>query len=234
VSASLTIDVDGLAGLACRPGGPWDGRLTSRSEHEFVWRGLRRVADVLASRGAVATFYVPGATLEENPSAFAELVAAGHEIGHHGYAHLPTTSLDAGGERDELLRGLHALSRIGVTPGGYRSPGWELTPATRDLLPELGFAWDSSLMADERPYRIGPIVELPVHWRLDDVPYWTALRDPREVLAIWTAEHDHADGHITYTIHPELTGRGHRLTLLEGLLDHVGSTITHGQAAAAV
>jgi pyrroline-5-carboxylate reductase len=82
--------------------------------------------------------------------------------------------------------------------------------------------------------RLGPLVELPVHWRLDDVPYWMALRDPREVLAIWTAEHDHAHGaHLTYTIHPELTGRGHRLTLLDGLLDHTGPTVTHGDAAAA-
>jgi peptidoglycan-N-acetylglucosamine deacetylase len=72
-----------------------------------------------------------------------------------------------------------------------------------------------------------------VHWRLDDVPYWTALRDPREVLAIWAAEFDQADGHITYTIHPELTGRGARLALLDGLLDHIGPTITHGDAAAA-
>jgi peptidoglycan/xylan/chitin deacetylase (PgdA/CDA1 family) len=230
VTVSVTVDVDGLAGLACRPGGPWEGRLTSRSEHEYVWRGLDRVVEVLERHGARATFYVPGATLLEAPSVFAELVAAGHEIGHHGFAHLPTTSCD---EREELERGIDALASIGVTARGYRSPGWELTPLTLSLLPELGFVWDSSLMADERPYRIGPLVELPVHWRLDDVPYWTALRDPREVLAIWAAEHDSADGHLTYTIHPELTGRGHRLALLDGLLDHVGPTITHGDAAAA-
>jgi peptidoglycan/xylan/chitin deacetylase (PgdA/CDA1 family) len=235
VTASVTVDVDGVAGLACRPGGPWAGRLTSRSEHEYVWRGLERVLAVLARHDARATFYVPGATVAENPGPLREVLAAGHEIAHHGFAHLPTTALAAAGEREELERGLSALQEhLGVTPAGYRSPGWELTPTTFALLPRLGFAWDSSLMADERPYRIGALVELPVHWRLDDVPYWTALRDPREVLAIWIAEHDHAETHITYTIHPEHTGRGHRLTLLEGLLDHVGSTITHGEAAAAI
>jgi peptidoglycan/xylan/chitin deacetylase (PgdA/CDA1 family) len=232
VSVSVTVDVDGLAGLACRPGGPWERRLSSRSEHEFVWRGLQRVLDVLARYDARATFYVPGATVDEDPGVFRELLAAGHEIAHHGYAHLPTATLDAAGEREELERGIHALARIGVAPGGYRSPGWELTPVTLSLLPRLGFLWDSSLMGDERPYRLGALVELPVHWRLDDVPYYTRLADPREVLAIWTAEHDHADGHITYTIHPELTGRGHRITLLEGLLDHTGPTITHGEACA--
>jgi peptidoglycan/xylan/chitin deacetylase (PgdA/CDA1 family) len=232
MTVSVTVDVDGVAGLACRPGGPWG--LTARSEHEYVWRGLERVLGVLERHRAVATFYVPGVTAAENPGALRELLAAGHEIGHHGHEHRPTGTLDAAGERDELLRGLDALAQAGVRPRGYRSPGWELTPATLALLPELGFAWDSSLMADEHPYRLGDLVELPVHWRLDDVPYWLAYRDPREVLAIWTAEHDHADGgHITYTIHPEHTGRGHRLTLLDGLLDHIGPTITHGAAAAA-
>jgi peptidoglycan-N-acetylglucosamine deacetylase len=232
VSAALTFDVDGLAGLACRPGGPWEGRLTPRSEHEYVWEGLRRVVRVLDRYGALATFYVPGATIDENPSACAELVAAGHDVAHHGYAHVRTTGLDPAGERAELERGIEALARIGVAPSGYRSPGWELTATTLALLPDLGFAWDSSLMGDERPYRLGSLVELPVHWRLDDVPYFTALRDPREVLAIWTAEYDAADHPVTYTMHPEITGRGHRLTLLEGLLDHVGSTVTHAEIAA--
>jgi peptidoglycan/xylan/chitin deacetylase (PgdA/CDA1 family) len=231
-SVSVTVDVDGLSGLACRAGGPWEGRLTARSEHEFVWRGLERILAVLDRCGARATFYVPGVTVEEDPGVFRDVLAAGHEIAHHGYAHLPTHTLDAAGERDELERGMAALAAIGVTPRGYRSPGWELTPVTLALLGELGFAWDSSLMGDDRPYRLGPLLELPVHWALDDVPYFSALRDARDVLAIWTAEHDAAEHHLTYTIHPEVTGRGHRLTLLERLLDHVGPTITHGQAAA--
>jgi peptidoglycan-N-acetylglucosamine deacetylase len=235
VTASITVDVDGVAGLACRPGGPWEGRLTSRSEHEYVWRGLARVLAVLERHDAVATFYVPGVTVLERPQVFAELLAAGHEIGHHGHRHLPTHTLDAVGERDELIRGLAVLQdHLDLTPAGYRSPGWELTPATLALLGELGFTWDSSLMGDEQPYRLGELIELPVHWRLDDVPYWLAHRDPREVLAIWTAEHEHADGHLTYTIHPEHTGRGHRLTLLDGLLDHIGPTITHSDACAAL
>jgi peptidoglycan/xylan/chitin deacetylase (PgdA/CDA1 family) len=234
VSVSVSVDVDGLAGLACRPGGPWEGRLTSRSEHEFVWRGLERVRAVFERHSARATFYVPGVTVEQHPGVFVELLAAGHEIAHHGYAHLPTHTLDRTGERDELERGLAALGAIGVTPAGYRSPGWELTPHTLTLLGQLGFAYDSSLMGDERPYRLaGGLIELPVHWRLDDVPYFTRHADPDDVLKIWTAEHDHATAHHTYTIHPEITGRGHRLTLLDRLLDHTGPTITHADAAAA-
>jgi peptidoglycan-N-acetylglucosamine deacetylase len=232
VSAAITVDVDGPAGLACRPGGPWDGRLTAQSEHDFVWSGLRRVVDVLSRYDARATFYVPGITIEERPAVFEELLAAGHHVAHHGYRHLPTMSLSAAEQRDELERGIASLALIGAATTGYRSPGWELTAATLALLPELGFAWDSSLMGDDRPYRLGSLTELPVHWRFDDVPYFTALRDPREVLAIWKAEHDAADHDVTYTIHPEFTGRGHRIVLLEGLLDHVGPTVLHAEMAA--
>jgi peptidoglycan-N-acetylglucosamine deacetylase len=234
MTVSVTVDVDGVAGLACRPGGPWENRLTSRSEHEFVWRGLERVLRVLERYGARATFYVPGVTAEEDPGVFREIVAAGHEIGHHGYRHLPTHTLDEAGEREELQRGIDALTLIGVTPRGYRSPGWELTSATLSLLPRLGFVWDSSLMGDERPYRIGDLVELPVHWRLDDVPYFMRYADPRHVLRIWTAEHDCANGHLTYTVHPEVIGRGPWIRLLEGLLDHAGIVASHGDACAAV
>lgn len=233
MTVSVTVDVDGPAGLATRPGGPWDGRLTSRSEHDFVWRGLERVVGVLDRYSACATFYVPGVIVEKDPGIFRELIAAGHEIAHHGYAHLPTHTLDPAGERAELERGLAALAAVGATAFGYRSPGWELTPLTLSLLPQLGFTWDSSLMADDRPYRLANgLLELPVHWSLDDVPYFDRHAPVAEIAATWIAEYDRADEHVTYTIHPELTGRGHRITLLERLLDHVGPTITHGEAAA--
>src|SRR5712691_11339494 len=52
-----------------------------------------------------------------------------------------------------LLRGLDALARIGVKPRGYRAPGWDVSAHTLDLLEELGFTWDSSLMANDlHPY----------------------------------------------------------------------------------
>jgi peptidoglycan/xylan/chitin deacetylase (PgdA/CDA1 family) len=233
VSVSITVDVDGRAGLACRPGGPWDGRLTAQSEHDYVWRGLERVVAVLDRFDARATFYVPGVTVEEDPGVFRELLAAGHEVAHHGYRHLPTPALDPAGEREELERGSAALEAIGVRPRGYRSPGWELTPVTLSLLPEMGFAWDSSLMADDRPYRLeNGMLELPVHWRLDDVPYLVRQASVAEIASTWTAEYDRSDGHLTYTIHPEFTGRGQCVELLERLLDHVGPTVTHGEAAA--
>ena len=229
----LTFDFDGISGFIAR------GAVTPTpvSRGEFGPRvGAPRLLALLRKYRIKSSWYVPGHTIETFPDAVRSVVEHGHEIGHHGWRHISPVALSRAEEEAELVRGNEAIMRIsGEYARGYRSPGWELTPATLELLPELGFAWDSSLMADERPYRLGELVELPVHWRLDDVPYWLAYRDPREVLAIWTAEYDAADGgHITFTIHPEHTGRGHRLTLLDGLLDHIGPTVKHSDACAAL
>jgi len=246
---SLTFDVDGEAGLACRPGSGWERRLSSRSEARFgIVRGLPRILDVLRSFGVAATFYVPGVVAERDAEAVREIAAAGHEVAHHGHAHLPSHRLGARRQREEIERGLAALEDcLGERPTGYRSPAWELTPVTLELIGEHGFAHDSSLMGDDRPYRLsthhGSLVELPVHWSLDDVPFLAfdpdrpaRLGHPAELLAAWIAEHDAARAeqrHLTYTMHPEVTGRGARLDLLRGLLEHAGgSPLTHRRAAA--
>ena len=82
----------------------------------------------------------------------AAILERGHEVATTGYMHAATDPLDDAGQRAELERGLEALDRYGVRPAGYRSPGWELTPETLAVLAKLGFRYDSSLMADDRPY----------------------------------------------------------------------------------
>lgn len=48
---------------------------------------LDSIVDLLASRGARATFFVSGATVAEAPRLARRLVAAGHELGNHSYTH---------------------------------------------------------------------------------------------------------------------------------------------------
>ena len=235
VAVALTFDVDGEA--------PWLGegpqnerRLTLLSQGRFgPVRGLGRVLDLLTELDIRATFYVPGHTADHHPEAMTAILAGGHEVGHHGYLHLGTEDLDAEGQRGELEAGLAALGRHGVRPAGYRSPGWELTPETLALLTELEFSYDSSLMADDRPYwetsginGARPLLELPGHWSLCDWPYfgWTPyhgglLADPARVERIWLEEYESARQEhraITYTMHPEAIGRGYLLRMLRRVL----------------
>ena len=50
-------------------------------------RCVDRILDMLESYGVKATFFVPGLTAERYPEVITRIAEAGHEIGHHGYAH---------------------------------------------------------------------------------------------------------------------------------------------------
>jgi peptidoglycan/xylan/chitin deacetylase (PgdA/CDA1 family) len=233
VAVCLTFDVDAEAPwLAQSPA--YARRLSTLSEGRYgVVRALPRILGLLERHEVKATFYVPGATAQRHPDRVRAIAAAGHELGHHGHDHLRSHQIDADAQRAEVEAGLAALADVtGVVPRGYRSPAWELTPETFALLIEHGFAYDSSCMGDDRPYLEEldgqTILELPVHWSLDDWPYygWSVeaggnLLPPSAWLENWLAEFDSAVAErrlVTYTMHPEVIGRGYRFLALERLI----------------
>jgi peptidoglycan/xylan/chitin deacetylase (PgdA/CDA1 family) len=234
----LSFDVDAEAGWL-GTGRPYAHRLSTLSEGRYgVVRGLPRILALLARHDIRATFFVPGYTAQVHPQAVAAIVAGGHEIGHHGYMHLRSDKVSADQQRDEIEQGVAALVDAGAPrPVGYRSASWELTPETFDLLLEHGFGYDSSCMGDDRPYwetwAGRRILELPVHWSLDDWPRfgWSLdaggnATDPAELRASWLAEYDLARSErrcITYTMHPEVIGRGQRFVQLERLVEQIAS-----------
>ena len=124
-------------------------------------------------------------------------------------------------------------------------------PETLAMLAELGFSYDSSLMADDRPYwevsGASPLLELPGHWSLCDWPYvgympyhGGLLADPAAVERIWLEEYESARVEhrlVTYTMHPEAIGRGYLIRMLDrvitGMLERGRPWFaTHGQIAA--
>lgn len=234
VCVALTFDVDADVGLGWRG---IDNKLTSLSEARYgTRRGLPRILELLRRRSLRATFYVPGDIAELHPDLVRAIRDDGHEIGHHGHVHLWTDKATPDEQRSEIERGLEALSRCAeVTPVGFRSPGWELTPTTLAILREHRFRWDSSCMGDDRPYleRHGEleILELPVHWSLDDWVYFAFTRDnggvmsgPDALLRTWLLEFESALSErrmVTYTMHPEAMGRGYRMQLLDRFLDEI-------------
>jgi len=192
---------------------------------------LLRLLDRHALR---ASFYVPGRVAERHPARVRDIVAAGHEIGHHGYTHTSPASLTPEAEEAELVRGLEVLTGLGAEVVGYRSPSWELSEATLPLLARHGFRYSSNLMDDIAPYRheAYDLVELPVHWVLDDAPHfwfdaasWNrTIRLPREVRELWGGEiagiRD-LGGLAVLTTHPQIIGRPGRIGMLDELLGWV-------------
>jgi peptidoglycan-N-acetylglucosamine deacetylase len=120
------------------------------------------------------------------------------------------------------------LEALGASPEGYRSPSWEFSPSTVELLAEHGLRYSSNFMDDIRPYRHpgSGLVELPVQWILDDAPHfwfsgadWTKkISSTREVEGIWREELEGIralGGCFVLTMHPQIIGRPSRLALLD-------------------
>jgi peptidoglycan-N-acetylglucosamine deacetylase len=189
------------------------------------------VLDLLRRLDLPATFFVPGRVAERYPHRIEEILAAGHEVGHHGYTHTSPARLSREQEEAELVRGHDVLTALGADVVGYRSPSWEFSPATLDLLVAHGFTYSSNLMDDIRPYLHSDhdIVELPVHWTFDDAPhFWFDLRawnktvrTSAEVRALWEEELEgmrRLGGLVMLTMHPQIIGRPGRIAMLEEFL----------------
>jgi peptidoglycan-N-acetylglucosamine deacetylase len=198
--------------------------------------GVPRILALLADHDLPATFFVPGLTADRYPETVDRILEEGHEVGHHSYAHFSPFDQDGQAERADFEQALAALERRGVRPEGFRCPSWEPSWRTPSLVAEYGLAYDSSLMDDDRPYLLetdrGELVELPVHWSLDDweqyvylprPPFKSSIESPSKVLELWIAELDamRRDGGLfVLTCHPFLSGRPHRVEVLRRLIEH--------------
>jgi len=203
--------------------------------------GIPRILDLLDKHQIASTFFVPGHTADRYPEAIRSIVAAGHEIAHHGYLHEQPTALTLEEEIDVIDRGLAALADVaGVRPSGYRAPMWDLSWRTPALLAERGFLYDSSLMDSDHPYELAitpgaerSLVEIPIQWALDDWEQYCYLPDisgsgliesPRKARELWQLEFDglrQAGGCWVLTNHPFLTGRTSRAAELDDLMSYV-------------
>lgn len=196
--------------------------------------GVPLILDLLEQLEVTASFYVCGRDALRHPDAVRRIIAAGHEVAHHGHSHVSPTRMDRETEARELADGLEVLQGLGATVTGYRSPSWDFSAHTLDLLAEAGITYSSNLLNDIRPYRhdTHPITELPISWILDDAPhFWFAndtwektIRSPREVWDVWQPELDGiADlgGHAMLTFHPMISGRPSRLPLIERAIRHL-------------
>ena len=236
ILACLTFDVDAEAPILVEGARHADnaGLMSHQAYGPLV--GGPRILDLLREFSLPATFFVPGLTADRYPQTVEAILAAGHEVGHHSYAHFSPVTQTEEAERADFERGLEALRRLGVEPRGFRCPSWEPAWRTLRIVAEHGFDYDSSLMDADRPYLLdtgaGEIVELPVHWSLDDweqyaylpdPPFRSSIESPQKVLDLWTSELDAMRRYgclFVLACHPFLSGRPHRVEVLRRLIEH--------------
>ncbi|WP_326750674.1 polysaccharide deacetylase [Streptomyces hirsutus] len=192
------VDVDAVGG--------WLGSYGGEDSPDDISRGLfagevgvPRLLELFRRRGLTQTFFWPGHSVETFPKEFDACVAAGHEIGVHGYSHENPIAMNREQEAAVLDHCIELIeTRSGRRPTGYVAPWWEFSPVTNELLLERGIKYDHSLMhRDFEPYyvRVGDtwtkidysapaetwmkplvrgqetdLIEIPANWYLDDLP----------------------------------------------------------------
>jgi len=249
VAVLLSFDVDNETVHGLRTGAVSIGPLSQGQYGSRV--ALPRVVRLLEKADVPATFFFPAWSLKLAPEQAKLIQAPGvHEIGVHGWIHELNTALDGETEARLLRQASDSIEEItGVRPVGYRAPSWNHSPNTLRIIRDMGFLYESSLMADDRPYELVQdgeptgLVELPVEWILDDAPLFNprgnSYMNPRDILPVWIDEFDLALEEGTMfllTMHPHVIGHRSRIVVLEELIKHMKTKDgvwfgTHAEAA---
>lgn len=230
----LTFDLDAETMWTSRdPANSSRPSVMSQGKYD-VGEGLASVLDFLDANGMSATFFVPSDVARTHPEAVQRIVARGHEVGCHGTDHVPLKDASRADELQMLKRATEEIESItGVRPVGYRAPLYSVTDDSWGILRELGYSYSSNMMDTIHPYLHGDtgIAEMPVHWSLDDGPYFLMAFHPpnyrqpvplSQVGESWIEELDAiaaSGGLMTLTLHPQLIGRPSRLRMLQRVVD---------------
>lgn len=224
-AAAITfdIDADSLIRDACRDDA--ELRLQPISMGRYgPTVAVPRILETYRRLGLTQTFFMPGWVMENYPGTVEAILKGGHEIGHHSWRHEDPMGHSDEQEAELFGRALEVHVKLtGRKPRGYRAPVYSITPAMVDRLIEHEFLYDSSMMADDLPYRVktakGDIIEVPPHWGTDDWPpfahfaeidYLMPVRGPSAGIAPFIEEFEamyEAGGFWMPVLHPFLTGR---------------------------
>jgi peptidoglycan/xylan/chitin deacetylase (PgdA/CDA1 family) len=158
IAGALLISVGGGvfllgAGLFARPllgvvGGRAAGRLALTFDDGPDPTHTRAVLDLLDGSGHRATFFVIGARAAQHPALLAEIVARGHQLGNHSFAHARTTTvMPTARLAADLARAQTVIAGAGGVGRWFRPPVGLLSPrvveaARRERLELVG--WTAS------------------------------------------------------------------------------------------
>ena len=264
ILCAFGVDVDAVAG--------WLGSYGGQDSPDDISRGLfagevgtPRLLELFRRHELRTTWFVPGHSIETFPEQTDAIVAAGHEVGVHGYSHENPIAMSREQETEVLDKCIGLIEKVtGRRPTGYVAPWWEFSRVTNELLLERGIKYDHSLMhRDFEPYyvRVGDswtpidysapsahdwmkplvrgretdLVEIPANWYLDDLPPMMFIKtspnshgfiNPRQLEEMWRDQFDWVYreqdyGVVTFTIHPDVSGRPQVLLMLERLIAHI-------------
>ncbi len=138
-----------------------------------------RILQMFADAGVQATFFTLGWVAQRHPALVRRIVAGGHELASHGYAHRLAHEQSPADFRADVARARRLLEDVGgVAVRGYRAPTFSINmrnPWAFDVLADEGYHYSSSLFpirhdlygmpdAPRLPHRVaaGRLLEIPM------------------------------------------------------------------------
>lgn len=145
LQAALTVDVEDGVNIGMR-----DLLDVTIPPTERVLKNTRAILKLFEEHDVQGTFFILGQVADHYPELIKEIDAAGHEIGVHGYDHYQFFRMDYNMAYNQLDRARKILQDLtGQEVAGHRAPAFSINKKTRwalELLSELGFRYDSSIM----------------------------------------------------------------------------------------
>ena len=143
---AITIDVES----------DWGGRLSVDPGNCLgIEEGIPYLLSLLAALNVKATFFISGEVVRNNKDIICEISESGHEIASHSFKH----NIDYGKlSKEELLDQINISKEliedeIGIKPLGFRAPQFRINDYLFDVLSDLGFKYDSSMVRSIFPSR---------------------------------------------------------------------------------
>ncbi len=144
---AMTVDVEdyfqvsAFAGAVSRDS--WDRRECR------VERNVESILALFGGAGIRATFFTLGWVAERYPRVIRAIVAAGHELASHGYAHIRATDQDPTEFRADVERTRKLLEDVSGQPvAGYRATSYSIVRSNLwalDVLAQAGYRYSSSI-----------------------------------------------------------------------------------------
>jgi hypothetical protein len=129
--ACLTIDVE---------------RMEGSSSYEAVRSDVRRMLDLITPF-CLATFFVTGEVAENCPEVVKDIVNSGHEVGCHGMWHEKFDTFNRAEQSQRIVRATEQIAECaGQRPRGFRAPQHRANAETLQVLEELDYLYDSSVL----------------------------------------------------------------------------------------
>lgn len=153
-----------------------------------VERNVERILQLLGERGTKGTFFTLGWIAERYPQLVRDIVAQGHELASHGYAHERASDLGRDAFRDDVVRAKQLLEDVGgVAVKGYRAPSFSIGRGNLwafETLARAGYRYSSSIYPihhDHYGMPDSPRFAYPVGCGLLEVPVTTLRLFKRNV-----------------------------------------------------